>query len=445
MQEFLKDPSVLTKEKLKSELVANNVALQAGEQRKDVHVQLYLQHLMARNRPPLAAGANSKGSPDFSSDEEREPTPVLGSGAGAAGRSRAACGRKATKKTDKPRQDDKDYLDVTELTNEDLLDQLVKYGVDPGPTVGTTRKLYEKKLLKRREQGTESRSSTPLPTVSFSAESTRQNGSNDSDRYSDNEEDSKIELKLENREPLKGRAKKDSSNTQAKKTPKKPLTRAEVGEKTEERRVERDILKEMFPYEASTPAGISASCRRPIKGAAGRPLELSPTERLESGSEGGEGTEEEDGAEREEALERPRRTKREWDQLYYECYSDVSVHEEMIPDRVRTDAYRLGILRNWAALRGQTVPDVGAGTGILSIFSAQAGARRVYAVEASAIWQQARELVRFNGLEDRVHVLPGPVETVELPEQVDAIVSEWMGYGLLHESMLSSVLHAQTK
>ncbi|XP_040836357.1 thymopoietin isoform X7 [Ochotona curzoniae] len=58
-------------------------------------------------------------------------------------------------------------------------------------------------------------------------------------------------------------------------TPKRPLTRAEVGEKTEDRRVERDILKEMFPFEAATPTGISASCRRPIKGAAGRPLELS--------------------------------------------------------------------------------------------------------------------------------------------------------------------------
>ncbi|XP_021482555.1 thymopoietin isoform X2 [Meriones unguiculatus] len=374
MPEFLEDPSVLTKDKLKSELVANNVTLPAGEQRKDVYVQLYLQHLTARNRPPLAAGANSKGPPDFSSDEEREPTPVLGSGA-SAGRGRASVGRKATKKTDKPRVEDKDDLDVTELSNEDLLDQLVKYGVNPGPIVGTTRKLYEKKLLKLREQGTESRSSTPLPTVS-SSENTRQNGSNDSDRYSDNDEDSKVELKLEKREPLKGRAKtpvtlkqrriehnqsysqagvtetewtsgpskggplqaltreptrgarrtprrrvetsqhfridgavisestpiaetiKASSNESlvvnrltgnfkhassilpitefsdiTRRTPKKPLTRAEVGEKTEERRVERDILKEMFPFEASTPTGISASCRRPIKGAAGRPLE----------------------------------------------------------------------------------------------------------------------------------------------------------------------------
>ncbi|KAM7114287.1 thymopoietin isoform 8-T8 [Molossus nigricans] len=268
MPEFLEDPSVLTKEKLKSELVANNVTLPAGEQRKDVYVQLYLQHLTARNRPPLAAGANSKGPPDFSSDEEREPTPVLGAGAAAAGRSRAAVGRKATKKTDKPRLEDKDDLDVTELTNEDLLDQLVKYGVNPGPIVGTTRKLYEKKLLKLREQGTESRSSTPLPTIS-SSENTRQNGSNDSDRYSDNEEDSKIELKLEKREPLKGRAKTPVILKQRR------VEHNQVGEKTEERRLERDILKEMFPFEASTPTGISASCRRPIKGAAGRPLEFS--------------------------------------------------------------------------------------------------------------------------------------------------------------------------
>uniref|UniRef100_A0A8C9DNF0 Thymopoietin n=1 Tax=Prolemur simus TaxID=1328070 RepID=A0A8C9DNF0_PROSS len=251
MPEFLEDPSVLTKDKLKSELVANNVTLPAGEQRKDVYVQLYLQHLTARNRPPLAAGANSKGPPDFSSDEEREPTPVLGSGAAAAGRSRATVGRKATKKTDKPRLEDKDDLDVTELTNEDLLDQLVKYGVNPGPIVGTTRKLYEKKLLKLREQGTESRSSTPLPTISSSAENTRQNGSNDSDRYSDNEEDSKIELKLEKREPLKGRAKT-------------PVT-------LKQRRVEHNQVSSfVIPVYRD-----NASCRRPIKGAAGRPLELS--------------------------------------------------------------------------------------------------------------------------------------------------------------------------
>jgi hypothetical protein len=92
---------------------------------------------------------------------------------------RAHISRKATKKTDKSRLEDKDHLHVTELSNEDLLDQLVKYGVNSGPILGTTRKLSEKKLVKLREQGTESRSFIPPPTISSSTENTRQNGSHD--------------------------------------------------------------------------------------------------------------------------------------------------------------------------------------------------------------------------------------------------------------------------
>ncbi|XP_069709044.1 thymopoietin isoform X7 [Phaenicophaeus curvirostris] len=258
MPEFLSDPSVLTKEKLKSELIANNVSLPGGEQRKDVYVQLYLQHLTARN-PPAAA------QPDFSSDEEREPTPL-----GARGR--AAAGRKATKKTDKPRPEEKDELDITEMSNEDLQEQLVKYGINPGPIVATTRKLYEKKLLKLMEQGPELKAPIPLPAVSSTAENTRQNGSNDSDQYSDNEEDPKTELRLEKREPLKAKTKVSVALKQ-----RRVVDHNQVLERThtEERRGERDILKEMFPYEVTTPTGISASCRKPIKGAASRPIEHS--------------------------------------------------------------------------------------------------------------------------------------------------------------------------
>ncbi|XP_021383625.1 thymopoietin isoform X7 [Lonchura striata] len=258
MPEFLADPSVLTKEKLKSELIANNVSLPGGEQRKDVYVQLYLQHLTARNPPALA-------QPDFSSDEEREPTPL-----GARSRGAAAAGRKATKKTDKPRPEEKDGLDITEMSNEDLQEQLTKYGVNPGPIVATTRKLYEKKLLKLMEQGPDLKAPVPLPAIS-TTENTRQNGNNDSDQYSDNEEDPKTELRLEKREPLKARMKMPVALKQ-----KRVVEHNQVLERTtEERRIERDILKEMFPYEASTPTGISASCRRPIKGAASRPLEPS--------------------------------------------------------------------------------------------------------------------------------------------------------------------------
>ncbi|XP_042324321.1 thymopoietin isoform X4 [Sceloporus undulatus] len=261
MPEFLSDPSVLTKEKLKSELIANNVSLPGGEQRKDVYVQLYLQHLTARNAPAAA-------QLDFSSDEERERTPL------AAPRSRggggATVGRKVTKKTDKPRPEEQDDIDVTELSNEELKDQLMKYGVNPGPIVATTRKLYEKKLLKLKEPGQDISSFVPTPTVSSTAENSKQNGNEDSDQYSDNEEDPKTEFKLEKREPLKGKTKASVTLKQ-----RRTAEHNQVTEKTstEEKRVERDILKEMFPYEASTPTGISASCRRPIKGAAGRPIE----------------------------------------------------------------------------------------------------------------------------------------------------------------------------
>ncbi|XP_068257757.1 thymopoietin isoform X4 [Nyctibius grandis] len=263
MPEFLADPSVLTKEKLKSELIANNVSLPGGEQRKDVYVQLYLQHLTARNAPAAAAAA---AQPDFSSDEEREPTPL-----GARNRG-AAAGRKATKKTDKPRPEENDDLDITEMSNEDLQEQLVKYGLNPGPIVATTRRLYEKKLLELMEQGPEVKAPVPLPAISSTSENTRQNGNNDSDQYSDNEEDLKTELRLEKREPLKARTKTPVALKQ-----RRVVEHNQVLERThtEERRVERDILKEMFPHEVSTPTGISASCRRPIKGAASRPIEHS--------------------------------------------------------------------------------------------------------------------------------------------------------------------------
>lgn len=68
MAEFLTDPSVLTKDKLKSALVANNVALPNGEQRKGVYVELYLKNLTSQNKRSGSADA-------FSSDEE-PPAPA---------------------------------------------------------------------------------------------------------------------------------------------------------------------------------------------------------------------------------------------------------------------------------------------------------------------------------------------------------------------------------
>ncbi|XP_075994298.1 protein arginine N-methyltransferase 6 [Genypterus blacodes] len=133
------------------------------------------------------------------------------------------------------------------------------------------------------------------------------------------------------------------------------------------------------------------------------------------------------------------------DSLYFDSYTDVTIHEEMIADHVRTNTYRTAIMRNSEAIRDKVVLDVGAGTGVLSMFCAQAGAKKVYAVEACSIADQAVKIVKQNKMEDRIEVIRGTVETVDLPEQVEVIVSEWMGYALLHESMLNSVIYARDK
>jgi protein arginine N-methyltransferase 1 len=82
----------------------------------------------------------------------------------------------------------------------------------------------------------------------------------------------------------------------------------------------------------------------------------------------------------------------------------------------------------------------------LSIFAARAGAKHVYAIENAEIALFAEEIIRRNNLSDKITVIKGKMEEITLPvAQVDIIISEWMGYFLLYESMLDSVLWARDK
>ncbi|KAH8020482.1 hypothetical protein HPB51_002431 [Rhipicephalus microplus] len=133
------------------------------------------------------------------------------------------------------------------------------------------------------------------------------------------------------------------------------------------------------------------------------------------------------------------------DNEYFKCYAGLDIHREMIGDFARTFTYRKAILNNYSCIYQRSVLDLGAGTGILSMFCAQAGARKVYAVEASGVAEVAEKVVSSNKVEDQVVVIQSKVEEATLPEKVDVIVSEWMGYMLLYESMLQSVIFARDK
>ncbi|KAH0586039.1 hypothetical protein H2248_007316 [Termitomyces sp. 'cryptogamus'] len=139
---------------------------------------------------------------------------------------------------------------------------------------------------------------------------------------------------------------------------------------------------------------------------------------------------------------------RDDDTHYFKSYAENDIHAVMIQDKVRTSTYAHFILTNPALFRDAIVLDVGCGTSILSLFAARSGAKRVIAVDASDVAERAARIVKANGFEDIITVIRGKVEDIALPDdikQVDVIISEWMGYALLYESMLDSVLHARDR
>ncbi|KAJ1672925.1 Nuclear SAM-dependent mono-and asymmetric methyltransferase, partial [Spiromyces aspiralis] len=131
---------------------------------------------------------------------------------------------------------------------------------------------------------------------------------------------------------------------------------------------------------------------------------------------------------------------------YFDSYAHFGIHEEMLKDEVRTLSYRNAIMNNPHLFKDKIVLDVGCGTGILSMFAAKAGAKHVIGVDMSNIIDQARQIVEENGLSDKITLIKGKMEEITLPcEKVDIIISEWMGYFLLYESMLDTVLAARDK
>jgi len=131
---------------------------------------------------------------------------------------------------------------------------------------------------------------------------------------------------------------------------------------------------------------------------------------------------------------------------YFDSYSHFGIHEEMLKDEVRTLSYKNSICNNRHLFKDKVVLDVGCGTGILCMFAAQAGAKQVIGVDCSEIIVHARQIVKDNHFDHIITLIKGKMEEVELPvEKVDIIISEWMGYFLLYESMLDTVLFARDK
>ncbi|XP_059456019.1 probable histone-arginine methyltransferase 1.4 isoform X1 [Corylus avellana] len=132
--------------------------------------------------------------------------------------------------------------------------------------------------------------------------------------------------------------------------------------------------------------------------------------------------------------------------MYFHYYGQLLHQQNMLQDYVRTGTYFAAVIENRSDFIGRVVVDVGAGSGILSLFAAQAGAKHVYAVEASEMAEYARKLISGNPLlSQRITVVKGKVEEVELPEKADIMISEPMGTLLVNERMLESYVIARDR
>nr|XP_046253537.1 LEM domain-containing protein 1 isoform X14 [Scatophagus argus] len=266
---FEEDPAHLSKSRLRSDLVAHNVALPPAKSKKEVYVELYLKHI------------DQKNAADFSSDEEDR-------------------GQDVSDKEEDP--DDAEIPDPSGLTDDDLRAALVQHGIKAGPVVASTRALYETKLRKLLQ-------ADGLGCM---------NGEEKGVIYSDSEEEEEEEEEEEGSAGAKEEAVEQSDQTQqssqmesrrslsASTDTERELNKSNVKEywlqsnrldivdkhtmksqslyyTPEASPYERGlkiplepvkaILKDLFPDCHTTPTGIYATRRRPIKGAAGRPIE----------------------------------------------------------------------------------------------------------------------------------------------------------------------------
>ncbi len=96
--------------------------------------------------------------------------------------------------------------------------------------------------------------------------------------------------------------------------------------------------------------------------------------------------------------------------------------------------------------QGKVVLDVGAGTGLLTFYAVETGAKVVYAIEQAAIATTIKKEITRRGFTDSVKLFNCLAEQAPLEDiAADVIVSEWMGYFLLFERMLPTVLQIRDK
>lgn len=104
-------------------------------------------------------------------------------------------------------------------------------------------------------------------------------------------------------------------------------------------------------------------------------------------------------------------------------------------DKKRTERFKKAI--NSVVKPGDICIDAGSGTGILALFAAKAGAKKVYAIEQNPRFIHViKENAKRNGFEKIIKVIKADATKIKFPGKADIIISELMSTGLFFEPQM---------
>jgi len=130
------------------------------------------------------------------------------------------------------------------------------------------------------------------------------------------------------------------------------------------------------------------------------------------------------------------------------CSFDAKNYQGMKNDETRTPVYAEALRRALAGREGELVIlDIGTGPeALLALIAARAGAKKVFAIEAStAVAELAREAVVSAGFKEVVEVITGFSTEVNLPEKADLLVAEIVGSVASDEGIYATMHDAQLR
>lgn len=106
-------------------------------------------------------------------------------------------------------------------------------------------------------------------------------------------------------------------------------------------------------------------------------------------------------------------------------YDAPFVHFKILGDTKRKGAFVNAVRK--VVTSDDVVLDLGTGSGILAIAAAQAGAKKIYAVEPAGMVNVAKQIAFDNGVADRIDFIRGWSTQIELPEKATLLSTDIVG------------------